>query len=384
VRNALANRRLLEQLRLICSCGAGLEAVAGQVCTLVRDLIGADSGSIFWLDRNGQPAGFFHDCAPAELKDLFVTRFDELFSAPGEFNMVTLTEVVGPAVGRMLTPQMRAQFRASNVYRHLCTPLGHHECLDIRLEHEGCGVAVVVLWDREGRPFTERDVAAAQPLRPLLEQALRTRREDVAWRSLGSRTAHFITDLAGELLLAMDEEAETLLSRAHLLRQNVPMAQSPREAPAFSRGLAAMLGQGAPAEMYLPVANGRLSVRASRSRRVGVEGDGEAAMQMFVSVDLETAVSLHVIEQLSALPLTFLQKEIALFAAQGGARSDCEDRFGVSQEALKKHLRTIYETAGVINGRVFASGSPRNCKSAPPGCCKGPFTTLLGNSGGPL
>jgi len=201
-------------------------------------------------------------------------------------------------------------------------------------------------WDTQDR---ERDVAAAQPLRPLLEQALRTRREDVAWRSLGSRTAHFITDLAGELLLAMDEEAETLLSRAHLLRQNVPMAQSPREAPAFSRGLAAMLGQGAPAEMYLPVANGRLSVRASRSRRVGVEGDGEAAMQMFVSVDLETAVSLHVIEQLSALPLTFLQKEIALFAAPGGARSDCEDRFGVSQEALKKHLRTIYETAGVIN-----------------------------------
>lgn len=325
----------------------GLEAIAGRACTIVRELIGADSGSIFWLDRYGQPAGFFHDCAPAELKDLFVTRFDDLFSAPGEFNMVTFTEVVGPAVGRMLTPDARAQLRASNVYKHLCMPLGHHECLDIRIENEGRGVALVVLWNRAGRPFTRRDVAAAQPLRNLLEQALRANREDVAWRSLGSRTAHFITNLAGELLLAMDQEAETLLSRAHLLRQNVPMAQSPREAPAFSRQLAAMLGEGAPAEMYLPVANGRLAVRATRSRRVGVDGDDP--MQMFVSVDLEVAVSVLVIERLSALPLTFLQKEIALFGAQGGLRVDCENRFGVSQEALKKHLRTIYDITGAAN-----------------------------------
>ena len=40
-------------------------------------------------------------------------------------------------------------------------------------------------------------------------------------------------------------------------------------------------------------------------------------------------------------------KQIALFAAQGGLRADCEERFGVSQEALKKHLSTIYDATGV-------------------------------------
>ena len=54
-------------------------------------------------------------------------------------------------------------------------------------------------------------------------------------------------------------------------------------------------------------------------------------------------------ERLSTLPLTLLQKQVALFAAQGGLRTDCEDRFGVSQEALKKHLRTIYDVTGVAN-----------------------------------
>jgi len=343
----LANRRLMERLRLLCDSGSGLEAIAAQACEIIRDLIGADSGSIFWLDRYGAPAGFFHDCAPADLKDLFVTRFDELFSSPGEFNMVTFTEMVGPPVGRMLTEEVRALFLASNVYRRLCVPLGHHHGLDVRIEHEGRCVAVLALWNEEGSPFTQDDVVAADPMRRLLERALQAERPDVAWRSQGSRTAHYITDVSGEHLLAINPEAEAVLTRSHLLRQNVPMAGTPRAAPGFSRQLAAMLAQGGPAELRLPVIDGRLVVRASPSRQI-VEG-GDDRLQMFVSVDVEVAESVLAVEGLSALPLTLLQKQIALFGALGGLRADCEDRFGVSQEALKKHLRTIYDVTGVAN-----------------------------------
>lgn len=344
-RRALANRRLQERLRLLCDCGVGLEPIAAQACEIIRDLVGAHSGSIFWLDRYGAPAGFFHDCAPAELKDLFVTRFDELFSLPGEFNMVTFTSIVGPPIGRMLTEEVHALFRASNVYRHLCVPLGHHHGLEMRVERDGRGVGVVVLWNEEGRPFTQGDVTAAEPLRILLERALQAERPEVVWRSQGSRTAHYITDISGEHLLAINPEAEAMLNRAHLLRQNVPMAGSLRAAPAFSRQLAAMLAQGAPAELPLPVIGGRLVVRASPSKRIVEGGDDE--LQMFVSVDLEAAVDVLAVERLAALPLTLLQKQIALFGAQGGLRADCEARFGVSQEALKKHLRAIYDVTGV-------------------------------------
>lgn len=345
-RNALSHRRLLERLRLLCECGAGLEAIAAPACGAARDLIGADSGSIFWLDQTGAPAGFFHDCAPPELKDFFVTHFDDLFSAPGQFNMVTFTQTVGPPIGRMLGEEMQAQFLASNVFKYLAAPLGHHHCLDIRLEQDGRGAGLMVLWNRQGRPFGPRDVAAAQPIRALLEQALETQGHEVAWRPQASRTSHFITDISGARLLAINVEAETLLNRCQLLRQNVPIASSPRQAPAFSRGLAAMLAQGAPAQLHLPVADGRLAVRASLSRRIGLAGD---ELQMFVSVDLEAAVNVMAVERLSALPLTLLQKQIALFCAQGGRRTDCEDRFGVSQEALKKHLRAIYEATETAN-----------------------------------
>ncbi len=347
MRNALSKRRLLERLRLLCGCGAGLEAIAAPACAVARDLIGADSGSIFWLDPAGAPAGFFHDCAPAELKDFFVTHFDELFSAPGQFNMVTFTQMVGPPIGRMMGEGMHELFLASNVFKHLAAPLGHHHSFDIRIEHDDRCAGLLVLWNREGRPFTHRAVVAAQPIRALLEQALRAQRQDIAWRPQASRTSHFITDISGGHLLAINAEAEALLSRCQLLRQNVPIASRPREAPAFSRGLAAMLAHGAPAQLYLPVADGRLVARASLSRRIGLAGGDE--LQMFVSVDFETAVNVMAVERISALPLTLMQKQIALFGAQGGRRVDCEDRFGVSHEALKKHLRRIYDVTGTAN-----------------------------------
>lgn len=346
-RSALASRRLMERLRLLCDCGVGLEPIAAQACEIIRDLIGARSGSIFWLDRYGAPAGFFHDCAPAELKDLFVTRFDELFSSPGEFNMVTFTNIVGPPIGRMLTDEVHAQFRASNVYKHLCVPLGHHHGLEMRIETGGVCLGVLVLWNGEGEAFTPADVVAAEPMRLLLERALNAEHQDVVWRSQASRTAHYITDVSGQHLLAINPEAEVMLNRAHLLRQNLPMAGRLRAAPAFSQQLAAMLAQGAPAELRLPVIDGRLVVRASPSRRI-VEGEDDE-LQMFVSVDLEAAVNVLAVERLSALPLTLLQKQIALFGAQGGQRAACEDHFGVSQEALKKHLRTIYDVTGVAS-----------------------------------
>lgn len=40
---------------------------------------------------------------------------------------------------------------------------------------------------------------------------------------------------------------------------------------------------------------------------------------------------------------------IALHAMQGGKRADCEDSFGVSPEALKKHLWTVYDRTGTAS-----------------------------------
>lgn len=361
---AIRRRRLLERLRLLCACRTGLEAIAASVCAIARDYVGASGASLFWHDAVGEPAGFYHDSATAEIKDLFVTRFDELFSLPDEPNMVSLTLRGGPSIGQLLAPGADAAYLASNVYRHLCVPLGHRHCLDVRIDRAGRGVALLALWRTEGMPFTRRDIDAAAALQAILAKAVMgvgaglggwaDHAPRAHWLSVGDRTAHFLTDLTGTRLLAISAAAEDLLVRTQLLRQNLPVGREIRAAPGFARQLAAAHvregGQGgedrqvgaSKATLHLPTAQGRLVAQASRTRSLAAQEQD----LLSISLDRQVPVDVLVADHVAALPLTYLQKKLALFAIRGGARRDCGALFGVSEEALKKHLRVIFDTTG--------------------------------------
>ena len=104
-----------------------------------------------------------------------------------------------------------------------------------------------------------------------------------------------------------------------------------------------MEGQAA-AEIKLPIADGRLVARASALRAIDrARGDVD---RMLVTLDVETPTDVAAVEYLMNYRLSPLQREIALFAMLGGERSDCAREFGVSQEALKKHLRAIFDATG--------------------------------------
>ena len=337
----LEQRRLLEQLELLCQCGVGIEAIAPSACEIFRRLLDADSGSVFWQDENGIPMGYYHDNAPAEIKDFFVANFDALFSDPDETNMVGMMLPTAPNIGKAIRPGWQESYRASNVYKYLSQPLGHEYMLDARIDLDGRGRVLFCAWNKAERPFATSDIGQARLVHDLVLQALTHQRDEIAWTSLASRSAHFMTDIAGLRLVAIDAEAEKWLKSAHLLRQNIPMNDNLREAPSFARALAAQLPDKAAAEMAIPVAAGRLVIRAVRS--AVREGESETA-QVFFSLDMQRARDVAIIDHLCSFPLTMMQKRIALFAACGGERATCENRFGVSSEALKKHLNTIYAT----------------------------------------
>lgn len=342
----MERRRLHERLRLLCATGAGLEAVAAPVSAIARDLLGAMSGSIFWLGDRGEAAGFFHDSAPVEMKDFFVSNFDALFSSPDEVNMVGLIQAKGPPIGTYMDEASLRRLEASNVGKYLAGPLGHYHLLDVRVDLEGRGVALLCLWNGQDRPFTARDVAAMEPVRSQLCLAARPKAGNLHWRSVDARTRHLITDRAGERLFSIDPECEKVLLAGHLLGQSIPMAGALREAPGFCRQLSAMLSGGEEAKLHMPVANGRLELTATVGQ---LRRPGDTGSYLFVAVDHQVSLEVHAVEWLSSLPLTFLQKQIALYAMQGGKRGDCEDRFGVSPEALKKHLRTVYDRTGTTS-----------------------------------
>lgn len=354
----MQQRRLLERLELLCCSGAGMEAIAPSLCTVFRDLAEADSGSIFWVDSNGQPTGFYHDCATAELKDYFVTNFDTLFSAIDEINMMSMLLPTPPNIGKALDPDFHQRFTKSNVYKYLCLPLEHEFLLDLRVDIEGRGRALLCGWSKKNNPPSPAAAKRVEPVQHWLQQALLQSYRHVNWKSVGSRTAHFITDAKGELLISIDNEAELFLQAGHLLRQNIPMKAEMRDAPSFARQLASMLDETASAEIAVPAASGRLVMRAVKSNMRNA--DGSRVNQMMVSVDLQRAVEVIAIDYLCDQPMTMLQKQIALFAIQGGARRDCDLQFDVSAEALKKHLRAIYNTLEVENWSELAAFFERN------------------------
>ena len=349
---AIQRRRLMERLELLCSSGVGFEAIAPSICDIVRDLLEAVSGSVFWFDEAGQPGGFFHDCAPVELKDFFVANFDALFSHPDELNMVGLLQTGREPIGYLTRPEVRAAFPHSNVYRYLAKPLGHEYMFEIRVDHEGRGRLLFCGWNPEGRLFAARHHRWAQPILELLRMAVAGQSGETVWRSLDPRAAHLVIDGAGQTLLAIDEDAERMLQRAHLLRQNIPMDGELVAAPSFAGELMRQLAVGSQAEMAVPCAGGRLLLRAARTRlRTG----GEATDAVSISVEAQQAVAVQAIERLCLLPLTMLQKRIACHAMQGGGRADCEALFGVSQQALKKHLGAVYEALGATTWQDLQS-----------------------------
>ncbi|MBT2186875.1 hypothetical protein [Sphingobium nicotianae] len=344
---AIRKRRIIEHIALLCHCGVGIEAIVSSLCEAVRQLLGAASGSLFWLDEMGLPQGFYHDCASAELKDLFISQFDTLFSGPAEVSFVRLVAMTGPAIGRCLEPELIDAFWKGNIYRYLCVPLGHHHMLDLRVDHDNRGRALFVAWNPREKPFSRAEADLLEPVRQLMQHAIAAHKQHARWTSKDGDYGHFVTDLSGQRLLAINAQAEAILTTSQLLFQNVSTTRINR-APSFAAALAQIVAQTGRATIHLPVPDGRLVAEASEMRLIEASG-ADSPRGLFVKLGIEVAAEVRAVHYLTGLPLTPLQRRIALFAMLGGHRADCHDHFSVSGEALKKHLRAVFEATGAAN-----------------------------------
>jgi DNA-binding CsgD family transcriptional regulator len=275
---------------------------------------------------------------------MFITQFEALFVGPGQENMLTMTEIAGPSIGRGLAPEFLERFWTCNVYHYLCAPLGHRYVLDMRIELNGVGRALLLAWNEEGKPFSHAHADLLRPLQSMIGCAVAHVRPDTRWQRVGTGAAHFITELDGRTLRIIDPEAETMLKRSHLLRENFSMTRQVDEAPGFALPLSQMLTAGAPATMNLAIANGRIVARARRTRALA--GNSEMEELMFVALDHMMSFDVLCIQYLARQNLSPLQLRIALFGMQGGERGACAEALGISLESLKKHLATIFEAVG--------------------------------------
>lgn len=343
-------KRKWHELELVCSTGAGIAAIAPQVCGILREIVGADAAALFWMDPEGWPAGFFHEDSPAACRDLFANAYAELFVGPAEINVASLARKAGAPAGHLLAPP--SQYWRSNTYNLLVRASGHHHTLDLRIDHEGRARAVVLLFRVHRRPFDGDDLALLGLSADLLRRAFAPTPGSDRWVPCGP-PASLVVSADGETLLFATEAAQLLLQEGNLVAQGVPAEGPLRHPPALARSLCARLHHEARPRVSLDSASGRLA--ASAERLASPTGDPVALL----TLQAEVPVRLSLVQRILAQDVSPKQKTILLAAASGATRAEAAVQASTTPEAMKKHLMAIFAATGTRSwtelGRMFTS-----------------------------
>ena len=335
---AALQARRWQELDLLCRLGLGLAPIAPDVCALLRQLAGADAAALFWLDEEGLPEGFFHEDSPDSVRDLFLNEFERLFVGPHETNVLALARRDGPRVGRLIAPD--ARYFRSNTYNLLVRASGHHHALDLRVEVPGPSGpvvrAVVLLFRAPGTVFGPPQAEVLERASAHLARAFAPARAAPWNASTDGPVGHVLLDAASQRPVLADATAWQLLRQAQLRGLGLSDAPDTADLPAhLPRLLAAQPGQAT----RIAVPQGVLQVQTH-----ALHPPGGGAMQLLMTLQLQRPRHIDVARRVLALPLSPLQREIALLAGLGHARADCGIHTGVGPEALKKHLRTILQS----------------------------------------
>lgn len=337
---------LWQELDLLCRLGTELAAVAPDVCAVLRKLCEADAAALFWLDEHGLPTGFHHEDSPASVRDLFLNEFERLFVGPHETNVMALARQEGPRVGRLLAPN-KHYFR-SNTYNLLVRPSGHHHALDARVEVNGQIRAVVLL-------FRTRHGDGGTPFGSEQAHALDRACTHLARTFTHAHTAHWdaCTDgPMGHVLLHADSLYPVLADATamQLLRQAQLRGLGVSQKTTLPADLARLLSVKPGQPSRIPIPQGILQIHAH-----AMHPPGGGTPQLLLTLQLQRPRRIDVVRRVLELPLSPLQREIALLAGLGHPRSDCSSHTGVGAEALKKHLRTVLRAAGASDWDSLAT-----------------------------
>lgn len=333
-------QRLWQQLDMLCDLGLGLAPIAPDVCAVLRSIVGADAAALFWLDEDGLPAGFHHEDSPPSTQDLFLNEYLRLFNGPGETNVLELAQTDGPRIGRLLAPG--ARYFRSNSYNLLVRASGHQHTLDLRVEVDGRTRAIAALFLASGPGFSDAQAKTLERACVSLSRAFRPTSFITRWDTgrMGA-TGHILLDATSQRPLLVDAAATQLLRQANLAGLGLQGESRPNTSHPLPPDLLLRLGLPVEGLSRVPVPHGWLVAKAHEMSPLA-GGPG----QMMLTLQLERSRCIDVVRCVLALPLSPLQREIALLAGIGHARGECTERTGVGPAALKKHLRVIFEVTG--------------------------------------
>jgi len=221
-------------------------------------------------------------------------------------------------------------------YQHLFQRNGIHHVLDVAVRDDAGPLAILGIFREESAPaFTEAEVRTVNEIYPSLVHAFRAPALPARFDELDS--AILVTDVQGQIEWASPsarawlEDASGGHERATLMDRGV--------LPAACRLLVQRLSSGGSPTMTLPLAGGRLRLRA-----YGLTPFTAALQGAPVAIELRLEMhhTLKVLSALEASRLSPRQCHLALGYLQGKTPAELADDLGLAPSTLKSYQRDLY------------------------------------------
>lgn len=333
------------ELDLLSRTGVGLVAIAPAVAAIIRQIVGAQTCIIMWVDAAGMPVGVHHEHPIEATQALFMNEYQRLFSGAQEINVSWAARQRGQACGRMLSPP--AFYFRSNTYNLLMRADHYRYMLELRIDVDGVARAVVALCRPPGKAFDEHNALTLNSLLPALQRVCVKTDTALERSSNDDVVGHLMVSSDGQHIHMANASGVALVRNSRLVGQHIQLLETMEAAPDFVRALCVRLDSTAQAAVHstVEVPGGALKCSASwMSDPAPVPLP--PPRQILVTLELQQPQAARVVRGICALGLSPLQSRIALYAAAGGRRDACAKENQVSAEALKKHLRQIYTACG--------------------------------------
>lgn len=233
------------------------------------------------------------------------------------------------------------EFLSGATYEHLFSRNGIHHVLDVAVRDASGPLAILGIFrEMNAKAFTRSEVFAVSEFYDALVHAFRAEPVPASFDETDS--AMILTNADGVIEWATPnarvwlEDASGGLERARLMDKNV--------LPEACRSLAQRLRGGESPTLCLPIAGGRLRLRAYGMTPFS---SNDLSTRIAIQLRLEMHRSLKVYLALEKSALTPQQRRIALAHFEGRSTREISEALGITPSTLKSYHKDLYARLGV-------------------------------------
>lgn len=344
---AITRKRTLASLRMLLSSGIDLMTQMPVLSEEIKRLLPSFSLSMIRVDERGAPHEHYSEYFDEASHQLFSSAGHEFAAShedPAAFGyLLRHPKPYGTLI------DLPPGYLEGATYQHLFKRNGIHHVMDLALRDSGGPLGILGIFrEKKAPPFTRADVVtvsqiyghlvhacAARPTTGAFDETegalvVTTRQGQVRW--LSPLAKRWLEDASGGVerarLMEADMLPEACRRLCRLLEQNQAGPSSRRREQGST-----------PATMTLPVAGGRLRLRAYDLFPGRVQ-EGEALVG--IQLHLELHRGLRLMKALSTFDLPPQLRQVAWGLWNGLAASEIASTLGVTASTMKSYRKELY------------------------------------------